>query len=194
MKTAIIIFVRNPELGKVKTRLAASIGEANALKVYQVLLRRTFEVVSGLICDKYVYWAGSLSTDNLWESDNFIRKLQQGDDLGSRMRNAFQEVFNLGYAEVLIIGSDCYDLATEIITSAFSLLSNNDIVIGPALDGGYYLLGMKELHSRLFENKSWSSSTVFLDTVRDFAETGLTHASLPPLGDVDEAKDITFSY
>jgi rSAM/selenodomain-associated transferase 1 len=193
-KTAIIIFVRNAELGKVKTRLAATIGELNALKVYQFLLRHTFGMVKALTCDKYVFYAESINTEDQWNGDNIFKRQQLGDDLGSRMKNSFREVFDLGYENVLIIGSDCYELTTQIVTEAISILSGNDVVIGQAVDGGYYLLGMKQLHQSFFNNKSWSSSTVFTDTLKDIEQLGLSYAVLPLLNDVDEEKDITFAY
>lgn len=193
-KTALIIFVRNTELGKVKTRLAATIGELNALKVYQVLLRHTCSIVKAIHCDKFVYYAESIEADDQWNVADIFKMQQLGDDLGSRMKNAFEEVFGLKYNYVLIIGSDCYELSPEIVDEAIFLLSRNDVVIGPASDGGYYLLGMKKSYQCLFDNKSWSSSTVFADTLKDIEQLGLTYAVLRVLNDVDEEKDITFSY
>lgn len=194
MKKALIIFVRNAERGKVKTRLAASIGEDNALKVYNLLLAHTREIAGSVNCDRFVFYAESIAAEDQWDNAQFFKRLQHGEDLGKRMSNACKELFDQGFHKVCIIGSDCYELTSTIITDAFSELSYKDVVIGRARDGGYYLIGMQKHQERLFINKSWSSDTVFRDTMHDINMARLSFATLPLLSDVDEVKDITFDY
>ncbi len=189
-KQALIIFVRKPEKGKVKTRLAASLGDEAALFIYQKLLQHTLEITEAVDADKVVFYAGEIEEDDRWQQEKYSKQKQADGDLGRRMNDAFDTVFKMGYNKVCIVGSDCYELTSEIITNAFRALEENDIVIGPAHDGGYYLLGMKLLHSSLFENKAWSTSSVLTDTFQTAQQIGVTLMQLPTLRDVDEAADV----
>lgn len=189
MKAAIIIFVRNPQLGKVKTRLAATLGDEKALAIYKELVQHTKEITAQTTADKYVYYVEEIIENDLWNTPGFVKKLQSNDDLGSKMKNAFKELFAIGYEKVIIIGSDCFELTTTIIEAALILLKNNDAVIGPAKDGGYYLLGMKKLIEPIFENKQWSTNTVFKETISDLKENNFSFACLPVLTDIDTEED-----
>ncbi len=189
MKSAIIIFVRKPELGKVKTRLAASLGNEKALEIYQELLLHTCQICEQVEVDKFVYYHEKIEQNDLWDADGFNKKLQTNAELGEKMKLAFKEIFDTGYKKVVIIGSDCLQLTDGHIMEALSLLDKNDTVIGPAKDGGYYLLGMKMLHPYLFENKTWSTSTVFNETKADAERYQLNMAVLPVLTDVDTEAD-----
>lgn len=188
MQTALIIFVKNAVLGKVKTRIAATLGAAKALEVYQALVAYTHQITALLPHDKYVYYSDYIAPDDLW-SDTFLKRRQQGADLGDRMKHAFEEVFNEGHERVIIIGSDCMELSTGIIKQAFAALKETDAVIGPAADGGYYLLGLTTMHSRLFENITWSTNRVLDQTLAVCRELKLRCYLLPQLSDIDEAAD-----
>ena len=194
MNAALIIFVRHPELGKVKTRLAATIGNENALKVYKLLLQHTYDLIKYLPLPVYVYYTSEIIADDLWYGNNIIKKQQKGNDLGEKMSNAFKEVFSNGHKKVVIIGSDCYELTTEIINESINALYNNETVIGPAKDGGYYLLGMKAPFKNVFENIEWSTATVFKKTMEMFSENNISVSVLIELNDVDTEDDITFPY
>lgn len=183
----LIIFAKNPELGKVKTRLAASMGHKKALEVYIKLLLHTRSVTCQLNEQAMVYFTSYFENSEQWSSYN--QRLQVGDTLGVRMSNAFKESFDEGCDKVLIIGTDCYEITTEIISQAFKALDKQDVVIGPAADGGYYLLGMKRFHPDFFIHKRWSTETVFIDTVEDIKRLGLQHKSLPTLTDIDTEKE-----
>ena len=159
MPDALIIFVRNPEAGKVKTRLAATVGDEKALHIYKQLLDHTLTITKNMAVEKYVFYAGEISQTDMWKEARYSRLLQKEADLGEKMRTAFETVFLNGHAKVIIIGSDCIELTTEIFNQAFENLDEYDAVIGPANDGGYYLLGMKSLHAELFINKPWSTET-----------------------------------
>lgn len=189
MKNALIVFVRKPELGKVKTRLAATVGNDVALNIYKELLQHTFNIVKSTPVTKFIYYVNKIEKDDLWNAEGFVKRLQSDNDLGSKMKDAFSEVLNEGYKKAVIIGSDCMDLTTAIIVQAFDLLETKDTVIGPAKDGGYYLLGMKNLFSFIFKHKNWSTSSVYNDTVIDMEANGISFGVLPLLNDVDTEDD-----
>lgn len=190
MKKAIIIFVRNPELGKVKTRLAQEIGEKETLQVYIDLLQHTHDITNGADCDRFVYYADYINENDLWENENFIKKLQEGESLGNRMMIAFFELFQQGYSKVVIIGSDCPEITGFIIEDAFDKLDTTEVVIGPSPDGGYYLLGLTHLVPELFKNKQWSTDTVLADTIKDTVSLRKSCSFLTELSDIDTADDL----
>jgi rSAM/selenodomain-associated transferase 1 len=186
----LLIFVRNVQLGKVKTRLAKSIGDDNALKIYIHLLNKTADVAAEAKCHKAVFYSEYIEEADEFMVPVFQKFLQNGKDLGDKMMNAFVKGFSRGHDKIIIIGSDCYELTSEIIENAFHLLDTKDVVIGPAKDGGYYLLGMKSLHKSLFQNKEWSTNNVLVDTLLDLKNLGLSYELLQPLNDVDDENDL----
>ena len=189
-KELLIIFLRNPQLGKVKTRLASSIGEVQALEIYNLLLNRTRTITQGLDCDKIVYYSDFIDNDDDWSSTNYKKALQMGDSLGQKMHHAFQQGFDSGYNKIGIIGSDCYELDQHAIEQAFNELNKQDLVVGPASDGGYYLLGIKKMAPSLFKNKLWSTPLVLKDTLKDAEDLGLSVKLLQQLNDVDSEDDL----
>ena len=189
MKNAIIIFVRNPELGKVKTRLAASVGDQAAVDIYKQLLLHTMQVADESSADKFVFYHEQIMQHDIWNKNGFFKKLQSGSNLGEKMKNAFSTIFTEGYSKVIIIGSDCLQLNSTIINEAFAGLEQNDTVIGPAKDGGYYLLGMKIMLPFLFDHKAWSTATVFKDTMFNMQQHYLSTTTLQVLTDVDTEAD-----
>jgi len=187
-KKALIIFTRNPELGQCKTRLAKTIGNEAALKIYTYLLKHTAQVSETVKADKYVFYSESINKNDLWNTDVFRKKLQYGTDLGTRMENAFTELFGLGYEKVMIIGSDLLDLNQQHIESAFEAMDHHDMVIGPSKDGGYYLLGMKKIHENIFKNKTWGTETVLKETLNDLHNIDVE--LLEELNDIDTFEDM----
>jgi rSAM/selenodomain-associated transferase 1 len=190
MKDALIIFTKNPEAGKVKTRLAATLGDEEALAIYRQLLSHTNSVTEYLPVDKFVFYSNHIEQKDFWDSKHYYKEVQQGFDLGERMQNAFDATFQDGYDKILIIGTDCPDLNAGIIMNAFAYLNSQDVVIGPAEDGGYYLLGMKQLYLELFEDINWSTNTVLHETQMKCTALQLNYCLLPVLKDIDEEKDI----
>ena len=187
-KKALIVFTRNPELGKCKTRLAATIGDQSALDVYRFLLDHTVKITSPLRADVYVYYSEKIRETDIWDTSIFRKKQQQGFDLGAKMQHAFTEVFGMGYQKAIIIGSDMYDISTQDLEDAFLRLEKNNFVVGPAQDGGYYLLGMKQLKTSLFKNKKWGTTTVLSDTLQNLTLEKVS--ILPEKNDVDYFEDI----
>ncbi len=187
-KNLLLIFTRNPEFGKVKTRLARDIGHQAALDIYKFLLAHTAKICTPLDTEKAVYYSEEIPNNDLWNAAVFQKKKQVGEDLGERMQNAFAEGFHLGYSKIIIIGSDLYDIETKDLEQAFKVLNNHEIVIGPAEDGGYYLLGMKQLHPKLFKNKNWGTATVLQDTINELKKSN--YKLLEKRNDVDLYSDI----
>ncbi|MDG2194394.1 MAG: TIGR04282 family arsenosugar biosynthesis glycosyltransferase [Polaribacter sp.] len=184
----LFVFVRNPELGKVKTRLATAVGDKTALTIYKFLLEHTKKTTQHLPCDKAVYYSVNIRERDIWHKNTYQKHLQKGADLGSRMQQAFINSFADGYEKVVIIGSDLPDLEEQHILEAFQQLNTNDVVLGPAKDGGYYLLGMKKLHPNIFQNKKWGTASVRKETLKDLKK--VTVHLLEELNDVDVRKDI----
>ena len=188
MKNALIIFTRNPELGKCKTRLAKTIGEGAALQVYKHLLQHTAKVAEQVNASRFVFYSETIQTNDIWDKNHFTKKLQTGNDLGERMLNAFQDVFNLNFSKVVIIGSDLLDLNATVISEAFQHLEKNDAIIGPAKDGGYYLLGLKKLYPKIFKDKKWGTETVREETLSDLINNSVY--MLEELNDIDTFDDM----
>ncbi|GAA3521088.1 TIGR04282 family arsenosugar biosynthesis glycosyltransferase [Aquimarina addita] len=184
----LLIFTRNPELGKCKTRLAATIGDQKALDIYTFLLQHTVAITENLTVTKEVHYSVKVRDQDLWNTSIYNKKQQQGDDLGERMQHAFANGFKAGYKNIIIIGSDMYDLNQKDLENAFNTLQTSEYVIGPAEDGGYYLLGMKSLRASVFANKKWGTSTVLQDTLRDLSDAHVK--LLPEKNDIDYYEDI----
>lgn len=190
-KEALLIFYKNEQPGKVKTRLAATAGNEKAMAVYLQLVRHTSHMIQSLLCDQIVFYSDEIPKEAAWV-DIHQAWIQQGFDLGERMANAFRFSFANEYEKAVIIGTDCPELTTGIITDAFTALDKTDIVIGPAADGGYYLLGMKKQHPFLFQNIRWSTGEVLNKTIERCKENRLTYSMLPVLHDVDVESDLPY--
>lgn len=188
MSNCLLIFTRNPELGKVKSRLAQGVGQENALAIYKKLLQHTQEVVTQVNCERWVGYSVIIRTNDLWPETDFKKFKQEGTDLGKRMSHAFETAFAAGHTKVIIVGSDLYDLRPTHLEEAFTALQKNDVVLGPAQDGGYYLLGMKSLIPEVFSDKEWGTETVYKDTL-DNLQTKSVHL-LEMLNDIDYAQDL----
>lgn len=187
---ALIVFVKNPVEGQVKTRLAAEVGNEKALSVYNQLMEHTRQVAMESDADVHVFYSDYVDQDDHWLQTDFSKHQQEGEDLGSRMLNAFKTMDNLGYQKKIIIGSDCPEITAEIINDAFSRLDEYDFVLGPALDGGYYLLGMQEILDEVFREISWSSDQVFDQTIATLQNVGMVWYEMPMLSDVDKEDDL----
>jgi uncharacterized protein len=187
---AVIIFVRHPQKGRVKTRLAATMGDEKALAIYKILLAHTYSLVQNGKIPVYVFYTDDIVQDDLWQGSHIIKRQQDGNDLGRRMHNAFRDVFAAGHQKVIIIGSDCYELTPAEMIAAFNTLEEKDAVIGPAADGGYYLLGLRKMIPAVFENIAWSTASVKNDTVTILQQNNYTFSLLQTLTDVDEEKDL----
>ncbi len=186
---ALLLFIRNPEPGKVKTRLAAGVGHEKALEVYRFLLEHTRQTAEAVTARRLLFYSETMAENDGWDPLIFEKHLQTGHDLGERMFNAFETAFEAGATHVVIVGSDCPELTSAHLDEAFQLLDAHDAVLGPSADGGYYLLGLKKNAPELFENMTWSVDTVFGETVKRLKNTGKSVALLPVLNDIDTEED-----
>jgi len=187
----LIVFVKNPVLGEVKTRLAASLGEHRALDIYNELLAITRENIANLGCRKHVFFGSFIEDYVIWEEAFLSKNIQDGDGLGERMESAFSHIFRSesGPVKVVLIGSDCPELTSVHINQAFELLDTSDVVLGPALDGGYYLIGMKKNHPAIWLEIDWSTDRVYQQTIDKINKFNLSYSVLPILQDIDTQED-----
>ncbi len=185
---ALIIFIKNAEKGKVKTRLAKTLGDDQALKIYHALVKHTREIALEVDAQRHVFYSKHIEYNDEWSAVNFSKHVQHGKDLGQRIEQAFSATLEQR-DKAIIIGSDCASLNPAIIEQAFQQLEEVPFVIGPAMDGGYYLLGMNHYSPSLFEDINWSTDTVCSETIRKIKQLGQAYALLEPLSDIDNEED-----
>jgi rSAM/selenodomain-associated transferase 1 len=188
MENLIIVFAKNPELGKCKTRLAKTIGNEKALSVYKQLIQHTATTVSQVNSNRVVFYSEQIQHNDFWPEDKFEKQVQTKGHLGQKMQTAFEWGFNQGYSKICIVGSDLLELKATDIDEAFLKLERNDLVFGPATDGGYYLMGMNELYKNAFKDKAWSTDQVLKQTLEDLKEQKV--ALLNPKTDIDTSEDL----
>jgi rSAM/selenodomain-associated transferase 1 len=188
-KADLLVFLRPPRIGQVKTRLAATLGEVEALRIYQFLLDKTLETAAAVDARRWLFCSENSRYEAKDATQQFETAVQHGDDLGARMAGAFRDAFKLRPTRAVLIGTDVPELSVHIIEEAFHALLDRDVVIGPALDGGYYLLGLRQLHPQLFEHIPWSTSQVYDKTMQCAQSLGLQVHVLPELRDVDVEAD-----
>lgn len=189
-KELVIVFVKNIKLGKVKTRLAKTIGDQGAFEVYSQLVKITETALQNLNIDKRIYFSDAV-VDSKWTG--LYKTVQQGVDLGERMKNAFLDGFKDGYTHVVLIGSDLPDIEAKHIKNGLTALKDTNTVFGPAEDGGYYLIGMSKMHALVFENKPWSQSNLLKETLAELEKNSITFSTLETLNDIDTFKDLEAS-
>jgi len=187
----LVVFIKNAIPGNVKTRIGAKLGEKTALLIHQLLLDKTKNLISQINDEIKVkiYYSDYIDGDDNWPREPG-KEVQVGTDLGNRMQGAFFSELGTGTGKVCLIGSDILDFDKYTLEKAFEILSRSDIAIGPATDGGYYLIGMKEYHKGLFRDIRWGSDKVLKDTVTRVNELGLSYELMVELNDVDEVEDI----
>ena len=186
--------MRAPVAGRVKTRLAAKIGAQAALRVYRRLAEHAVAEARALGADVslriHFTPADAGEAVRAWLGAGAEYLPQAEADLGARMWAAFEAAFAAGFRRVVIIGSDLPDLSRIVLRRAFDLLDTHPAVLGPARDGGYYLLGMREMVSGIFDDVPWSTTQVLAVTLERLRAAGVSAAMLETLGDVDEAADL----
>jgi len=201
-RRAVILFTRFPVPGNVKTRLIGNLGAQGASDVHkqmtELILLQIQPAVQQLSAQMYIFFfGGSKEQMSQWLGSNMSFFPQKGDDLGQRMLHAFKQTSKRGAKQILLIGSDCPSIDEAIIEAGFAALQNHDLVLGPAVDGGYYLIGLQALeitavHKRLFSDISWGESTVLQQTVQRLEAGGLSCQFLPQLHDIDRPEDLVY--
>ena len=199
MKNRLIVFTRYPIPGSTKTRLIPALGAEGAADLQRQMTEHTLAAISSLISDEILlqvrYEGGEESDMKGWLGDAISFVPQGEGDLGDRMNSAFAGSFQEGFEKVVVIGTDCPSLDSEDVEEAFDLLEENTLVLGPATDGGYYLIGIRSdapgwLYELVFENIPWGTNQVLNATVNALAETGLDVGLLDEKADVDEPEDL----
>lgn len=186
-KEVVLVFQKNAILGLVKTRLASGIGELPAMEIYKHLVQLTYSALEALQVPVWTYFSDFIPESAHTSLEKSL--VQQGKDLGERMSNAFARTFESGSDKVVLIGTDCPTLQSQHLLQAFEALNDSDLVLGPATDGGYYLIGMKSGAAYLFEGIAWSTSQVLSQTLHLASQHCLIVTLLPELDDIDTQED-----
>lgn len=194
-RECLIVFTRYPEPGKAKTRLIPALGAEGAAKLHRQMTENTISQVRKLQADCFVsievYFTGSdRPTFQNWLGSDLVYHPQSEGDLGSKMSQAMRSAFASGNDAAIIIGTDCPSLNSDLMAEAFQKLAQNDLVLGPATDGGYYLIGLRRLIPELFTGINWGTSEVFQTTVEIANSLKLAVAYLTPLSDIDRPEDL----
>ena len=191
----LIIFTRYPEPGRTKTRLIPALGPEGAADFHRRMTELTMRSGRRIENNRRIrlevsYEGGDEPQMRAWLGAQLTFRPQGQGDLGEKLRRAFHETFQSGARRVVIIGTDCPDLTAEILEEAFDALSPHDLVIGPADDGGYYLIGLSRMIPELFAGIEWGGEKVFAQTISKAREVGARFESLVQLSDVDRPEDL----
>jgi rSAM/selenodomain-associated transferase 1 len=189
------MFTRYPEPGRAKTRLIPFLGAEGAAGLHRQMAEHALAQVTRLRSRRSLslevqFTGGTLAQMQSWLGVEPMYTLQAEGDLGDRISLAFQAAFNRGATAVVIIGSDCPQLNAEILEQAFETLHHHDLTLGPATDGGYYLIGLQRFLPQLFQGIAWSTAAVLPQTMAIAEQAGLAIAHLPTLSDVDYPADV----
>ncbi|WP_448699140.1 TIGR04282 family arsenosugar biosynthesis glycosyltransferase [Mucilaginibacter sp. AW1-3] len=189
-KTAIIIFIKNPDLGRVKKRLAQSIGDDHALGIYKGMLEHTQTITRALNTDKYLFYDRAKDMNDNWPNDIYHKEVQSGQYMVNRIQNALKKIFARGYEHVVIIGSDCLELDERVIRLAFRQLEHFDTVLGPTKDGGFYLLGMNNYDPEILKVPAWGTSSLVAGVTKAIHHLHKTYFTLSELTGIVTADDL----
>lgn len=184
----LIVFAKVPMQGQVKTRLAKTIGDEATLWVYEQLLRHTASIVSQDEFDLAVFYTPKVPDMDSWFPLAKFRKTQMGKDLGARLEHAFNWGLNKSYSRVITVGTDLWTIDVKLLEEAFNSLLSHDIVIGPAEDGGYYLLGLTKKLPFLFREIEWSTEKVFEQTMGLLKNYNVFQLQMK--NDIDDIEDL----
>lgn len=190
----LLVFARYPEAGKTKTRLIPALGATGAAELYRKMAEKSIAVVRDLakmrsLTVEVWYTGGNSELMRKWLGDGIIYQPQIKGDLGERMANAFTSAFCTS-KQVILIGTDCPGLDTAAINEAFERLQQHDLILGPAVDGGYYLIGLKRIIPELFQGICWGTSKVLQQTLAVAHQLNLSYSLLPELADVDRPEEL----
>lgn len=200
--TEVIIFTRFPEAGTTKTRLIALLGSEKAASLQRAMTEKLFaaaEAIPAALGSRLTIYfnGGSKALMTGWLGDHRYQE-QQGEDLGDKIENAFREIFKAGAEQAILVGSDIPSIDTQLLSRAVTLVKENEVVIGPTCDGGYYLIGFNKKHAKemlpaIFHDIAWSSESVFEATLRKISTLQISPVILPQLHDIDVPEDLPFA-
>jgi len=198
MNNVLILFLKYPQRGKVKTRIAASLGDDFAFGLYTAFIKDLLAMTGFVGADKLMAIDGPLGVPiaSLDFGTGYPVMRQSGKDIGDRMLNAFMHVFNSGYEKAVLVGSDLPDLPASRIDNAFTALDTQDAVLGGSTDGGYYLIGFRKetFSADCFKGIAWSTSRVFPQTIEKLRLLEKSVHILPEWIDIDDHLDLKEFY
>jgi uncharacterized protein len=187
----LIIFTRYPIPGEAKTRLIPALGAAGAAQLQRRMTQGTIATAQQTPHPIQIqFCGGTIEELRSWLGNEFTYEAQSTGDLGDRMAHAFDQGFAAGHDRVVIIGTDCPGIDRTILDQAFTALTSHDLVLGPAADGGYYLIGLRRAIPELFQSIAWSTATVRTKTLEIAMALNLTYDLLPELSDIDRPEDL----
>ncbi len=197
---SIILFTRFPQPGRVKTRMIDRLGSQGAAKLHTKMTEKVICQIQPALQKRKIelqiyYCGGSQQEMANWLGRNCTLCIQQGSDLGQRMEHAFTQTIQQGAERILLIGSDCPDITADIISNGLKKLNNHDLVLGPAADGGYYLIGLRTHGNEiatLFNSIDWGTDQVLEQTLTQAKKGELSCTLLPQLHDIDRAEDLVY--
>lgn len=191
----VIVFTRYPEAGQVKTRLISVMGAAGAADLQREMTRHVIQQTEiatkarGAVLE--IFFSGGTAADmEEMFGKNYSFRVQLGSDLGERLEHALAESFREGFHKVVVVGADCPSLTPAILAAALESLADHDLVLGPAVDGGYYLIGMTCFEQRLFQDIHWGTAEVCQQTLYKAQTLNMTIFQLDELKDVDRPEDL----
>lgn len=192
-KQALIFMSKVPLLGKTKTRLNNFLPKEDIKKISEYLIKQNFNIAKRVQADLFLYITPENGVDaikSLLKLKNEVIIIQEGDDLGEKMHNAIKKVYQKGYTDIILMGSDLYGLDSDMLNNAFELLQKNDFVVGPTMDGGYGFIGMHTPNKALFDISKYSDENVLLELEKKIQKFDLTFCKTDPIIDIDTRDDI----
>ena len=191
----LLVFTRYPEAGAVKTRLAGALGDAGAADLHRAMTEHTLRRLRRLQARTEVWFCGGTEgAMRAWLGDELNYRVQGPGDLGDRLCAALRYSFERGEDKVVVVGADCPDLRADHVEEAVQLLDHHPVVLGPAADGGYYLLALRAFHGDLFRSIPWGTDRVRIETSLRAEGLGLEVGYLEDLSDVDRPEDLPHWY
>lgn len=192
LDNVLIIFVKYPQPGFVKTRLAKEIGKENAASLYRLFVEAILSRTDDKNFNRVIFYTPAEKRHQIkdWIGSDMDIYPQKGKDLGERLSHAFKFIFEKGAKRAVVIGSDSPTIDKKIILQAFKELEYNECVIGPSSDGGYYLVGLSYFHTEIFKDITWSTNKVYEQTLNRLRKLKLKFSSLDELFDVDNFEDL----
>jgi len=177
----LILFIRNAVEGKVHPTIIQLVGESNALETYLQMLQHLRDITTVLPVEKLVLYSDFIETGDAFDETSYSKEMQSAGDTGSRLAEAFKSAFERGFKKVVLVMGECMELSRPHLVEAFENMNDATVVVGPAEEGGYYLLGMREYVNDFFTGKDWNGEDVFLDTMLDLQQLGLSFRLLDTL-------------
>jgi rSAM/selenodomain-associated transferase 1 len=197
-KNGVLVFIKSPETGKVKSRLSTSIDKETVIKIYKLFVKDILQKLEKIPYDIIICYHPKKAIDEIkkWLGPDYLYIPQAGKNLGERLKNGFIQGFEIGFSKLIAIGSDSPDMKLDFFNDSFKKLDFYDTVIGPSKDGGYYLIGFskKSFYPKAFNDIPWSTEFVYEKSLESLKKRNLKTYILPIWYDVDTVEDLLYLY